>query len=444
MNSTLEKLPHCISALTIQIPPDRVGNEREKIVKQYLQHAQLPGYRAGKAPRMIVEAKFKQKIESELEEALLSSGVRDAIKEHNLQVLGVQAVEDVKREPNGPLTFTAKVITAPEFELPDYEHITVQAPNLDVAEKEVEDALERLRQRLADFEDVEARPLEITDFGVLDVAGKLDDKPLSESIEGNPGRELQGRDNFWLKLGEGNFLPGFCEAIVGMNPGETREFAIELPMDFPVTDLQARKIDYTVKLREIKKQALPPIDDDFAAKVAPGKTLAELRDLVRADLEKQKANFIDEGKRRQVVDYLNRSAEFELPQHMIRNEAQRIASDIVRENQERGVKDDQIMENQKEIAASAQSSARERLKSAFILTRIAVKDGIKVTREEMNERITALAVRYSTSFDRMRKDLEERDALSGLEEELLIAKTLAHVTAAATVQPLELPTVQPA
>lgn len=436
MTATLEKQPNCISALHIELPADRVGQERDRIVRDFMLHAQVSGYRPGKAPRMVVEAKYKQKIAEELNQALLAAGVREAIQEHKLRVLTVEAVEDVKQEANGPITFTAKIVTAPEFELPAYEKLEVRAPDMKVDEKEVDEAIERLRARLADFEEVSGRALALEDFCVLDVAGKIDGVPVGEAVPTNVGQELQGRDGFWIKLGSGNFLPGFCEAVVGMNPAETREFSIDLPADFPDSALAAKKIDYTVKLQEIKKQVLPEVNDEFAAKVAPGKTLGELRDLLRADVENQKRDFIEEGKRRQVLEHLNRSVEFDLPANLLRGEVRRIAADIVRQNQERGVTDEKIIENQKEIANNAQAAAHERLKGAFILTRIAEKEGIRVSKNEMNERVTALAVRYGTSFDKMQKDLVDRDALTGIEEELLIGKTLAHLTSNATVLPL--------
>jgi trigger factor len=436
MTATLEKQPNCISALHIELPADRVGQERDKIVRDFMQHAQVPGYRAGKAPRMVIEAKYKQKIADELNQSLLSVGVREAIQQHKLRVLTVDSVEDVKHEANGPLSFTAKVVTAPEFELPAYDKLEIRAPELKVDEKEVEAALERLRARLADFEDVNGRPLAMDDFSVLDVAGQLDGKPVGESVEGNVGRELQGREGLWIKLGPGNFLPGFCEALVGMNAGDTREFPIALPADFPDPALAGKELAYTVTLKEIKRQVLPEVNDEFAAKVAPGKSLTELQELLRVDLENQKREFIEEGKRRQIIDHLNRSVEFDLPANLVRSEVRRIAADIVRQNQERGVSDEKIMENQKEIAGNATAAANERLKGAFILTRIAEKENIRVSKDEMNERITAMAVRYGTSVDKMKKDLVDRDALTGIEEEVLIAKTLAYLTSNATVLPL--------
>lgn len=445
MPSTLEKQPHCITALSIEIPAERVGQEREKITQNFVRHAQLPGYRPGKAPRMVVEAKFKAKISEELHSNLVSAGISEAIKEHGLRVITVSEVDEVKLEPGGPLTYSAKVVTAPEFEVPNYKKLEIRAPGGEIEEKDIDRAIDDLRNRLAEFEDVPERGLAMDDFCVLDLAGRIDGQPLSEVVtQPNVARDLGGRENFWIKMGPGNFLPGFCEALLDMAIGETREVPIELPVDFPIKDLAARRIDYTVKLREIKKQVLPELNDEFAEKIAPGKTYAELRELVREDITRQKADMIEQGKRRQIIAQLNAAVDFDLPQHLVRAQTQRIASEIVQENQQRGVSDDEIVTNQKEIAANSAVAARERLKTAFLLVRIAEAEGIRVTKEEMTERITALAVRYRTSFDKMLKDLQERDAISGLEEEVLIGKTLAALSADATVLPLDENAPEPA
>ena len=379
---------------------------------------------------------FKSKITEETNQALINAGVRAAIQEHKLQVLTVQEVKDVRDEKDGPFLFTAHVVTRPEFELPDYQNLVIKAPPTEVQDEEVIAGLERLRQRFADFEDVPARPLAMGDLAVLDVAGRTDDKPISEVVPGPAGQQLQGKEGFWLKLEEGAFLPGFCEALVGLAPDETREFSLELPSDFPVKDLAARKLDYTVKLTGIKNQVLPPLDDEFAGKVLPGKGLEQLRTTMRTEMENERRNMIDEGKRRQVMELLNRGAEFDVPDHLVRGEAQRIANEIVRANSQRGLSDDQILGAKEEIRTNSQAAGRERVKSTFLLLAIAEKEGIKVEKEEFARRIHEYAARYKTPYEKMVRQLDEQNLLPAIEEELLTAKTLSFVTDKATVEPL--------
>ena len=437
MQVQVESLPNCVAALHVELPPERVDKERESIVRDYQGAAKLPGYRPGKAPRGIVEARYKKEINEELQRKLVGTATREAIAEKKLRVLQVSDVEQVHLGQDRSLSFTAKVITAPDFELPTYQGLTVRVPSADITDENVDAALESLRQRLADFSDITDRPLATDDFCVLDFAGRVDGQPVNEAFPTVP-KELAGKEGFWIRLAPDTLLPGFSDALVGAAAGETRDFSLNVPDDFPLEELKGKKIDYTVKVREIKKQELPALDDEFAGKVVPGKTLAELRDMARAQLTSERATQIEEGKRQQILAQLSGGTTFDLPADFVRGETRRIMGDIVKQNQDRGVADTEIRDNETTIVENAGVAARERLKGAFILTRIAEKESIKVTREEMEARLQAMAARYGMTREKLVKNLQEREAFGQIEEEILLGKTLAFLSANATVETVAL------
>ena len=438
MHIELETLPNCITTLRVELPPERVSQERQTIVGEFQGTARLPGYRPGKAPRHLIENRYRKEIAEELRRKLVSAATREAIAEKKLRVLSVSEVEKVELAPDSTLRFTTKLITAPEFELPPYKGLPVRVPPAEITESELDNALENLRQRLSDFNDIEGRGLEMDDFAVLDFTARLDGQPLADSAPGAP-KELTGRENFWLKLGPATILPGFSEALLGATADETRDFSVEVPSGFPLEDLIGKRIEYTVKVRELKQQVLPPLDDAFAEKVMPGKTLAELRARGRADLEAERAGMIEEAKRRQITQQLVSGTHFDLPLDFVRDETRRIMTDIVRQNQERGISDDQIRGNQSEIGANASVAAQERLKSAFILTRIAEKEGIKPAPEEVTRHLTQLAARHQMSLAKLSDLLAERNALGQIEEEVLLGKVLAFISANASVETVAAP-----
>ncbi len=131
---------------------------------------------------------------------------------------------------------------------------------------------------------------------MIDYAGRLDGKPVNEAVPDAP-KELAGKENFWIKLGPQTLLPGFSEALLGATAGETRDFGLDVPEDFPIEALKGKQLDYTVKVNELKRQTLPELDDAFAEKVAPGKNLAELRDLARTELTNERKRLIENAKR---------------------------------------------------------------------------------------------------------------------------------------------------
>jgi len=145
MNVEVESLPNCIASMRVELPPDRVTKGWNEIVEGFRQHARIPGFRPGKAPQNVVEAKFRKEIQEELTKKLVSETTREAIRDKGLKVLSVSSVENVEFTPEKSLRFTATLVTSPEFELPDYKGIPVKVPSEDVTEEEIAQTIEGLR-----------------------------------------------------------------------------------------------------------------------------------------------------------------------------------------------------------------------------------------------------------------------------------------------------------
>src|SRR5437773_2641026 len=283
MKVEVEKQPGFISKLQIELPPEEVTKEWDAIAISFARFAKIPGYRPGKAPRTVIDKRFRKEIQEELTKKLVSKSYHDAVEQQQLRVASLTNIEDVQFGEDKSMSFRATVVTAPDFELPDYKNIPVQAPDTKVSDVEVDEALERLRDQSADFVDVPGRGLQMGDFAVLDFEGSVDTKPISE-VAPAASKNLHGGKKFWLHLAPDNFLPKFCEQIIGMKPGDTKSIAIEFPADFLSKELAGKRAEYRVNLGEIKERVLPPLNDEFAAKLMPNKTLADLRHIVEHDL----------------------------------------------------------------------------------------------------------------------------------------------------------------
>ncbi|HZH98460.1 MAG TPA: trigger factor [Fimbriimonadaceae bacterium] len=433
MNVVVEPLPNCLATLRVEVEPEKVAQAKEQLIKEYGQVAKIPGYRPGKAPRAVIEKKFKKQIHEDLEGKLLRDSAREAIKEKNLRVLQISNVEDVQFEDGKGLSFTATVITQPEFELPDYKGLPLEVKPAEVTDDEIEESIQNLREQAADFIDLtEDRGAQMDDFAVVDYEGAIDGRPVHDVFP-KAGKPLTANSDFWIRMTDEAFFPGYCANLVGAKPGETREFDIDVPGDFPVEGMPGQKIHYKVTVKALKQKVLPELDDAFASNVAKDKTLAELRQMAREELGRQKATERESSKRSQIMKHLLSRAECELPTGMVRNETQRILNDIVKENQERGVTEEVLKENERELVGVASQNARERLKGTFILLRIAEKEGLRVTREELFGRIATLAQRYQMTFEKMLKELEKRNGLDQINEEILTAKVLDFLLTNASV-----------
>ena len=433
MKVELEQQPDSTSTLRIELPPEEVSKEWDAIANSFGRFAKIPGYRPGKAPRAVVEKRFRKEIQDEVTKKLVSKSYHDAIEQKKLRVVSLTELEDVQLGDDKSMRFRATVVTAPEFELPQYKNIPVQLPSTEVKKEEVDLALERLREQSADFIDAPERELKTEDFAVIDFDGAIDGQPIRE-IAPNASKNLHGGKKFWLHVAPGNFLPQFCEQIVGMKRGQTRSVQVEFPADFLVTELAGKKADYAVTLNEIKEKALPPIDDAFAGKLIAGKTLADLRHTIEHDLTHEKEHEIERAKEAQVVKFLQEHTSFELPSPLLRNETRRALNELVHRNRERGVPDDILKGKEKELVEGAGSLAAHRLRTNFILTRIAEQEKIEVTREDVDLRVRQEASRYNIPTDKMRKQLEEHDGLNNLAEQILLGKVLDFLKANVSIE----------
>ncbi len=431
MNVVVESLPHCLATLRVEVEPERVNKAMDQLIKDFGQQAKIPGYRPGKAPRAVIERKFKKQIREELEGKVLREAAREAIAEKKLRVLQISNVEDVQLGEDQKMSFTATVVTHPEFELPEYKSLPVELKSAEVTDADIDESLENLRDQAADFSDVE-RAAEMEDFIVVDYVGTIDGKPVHEVFP-KAGKPLSENEDFWIKMTDEAFFPGFCGNLVGANVGDAREFDIAVPSDFPVEGMPGVVIHYKVTLKGVKQKKLPELDDAFAETIVKGKTLAELREIARDEIGKQKATEIEANKRTQIMKQLLKSVECELPANLVRNETQRILNDIVRENQARGVTEEVLKGSERELVGMASNNAREKLKGTFILMRIAEKEGISVKREEIFGRVAGLAQHYKMTFEKMLKELEKRNGIDQISEEILTAKTLDFLVSHATV-----------
>ena len=436
MKVEVEKHPGLVSKLQIELPPEDVAKEWDAIANSFARVAKIPGYRPGKAPRAVIDKRFRKEIQEELTKKLVSKSYHEAVEREQLRVASLTNIEDVQFGENKSMRFRATVVTAPEFELPDYKQIPVQVPDTKVSDVEVDEALDRLRDQSADFVDVPARGLEMGDFAVLDFDGSVESKPISE-IAPQASKNLYGGKKFWLHLAAGNFLPKFCEQLIGQKPGETRLVIVRFPEDFMVKELAGKKADYAVTLRDIKEKVLPAVDDAFAAKLVPGKTLADLRQMIEHDIEHAKEHDAERAKESQIVKFLHEQTQFELPPALLQNETRRALAELVQQNRERGVTDEMLKEKEKELIDGAASLAGHRLKTNFILHRIAEREKIQVVKEDIDFRLKQEAARYDISPEKMRKELQQKDALDDVAEQILLGKTLDFLKANVSVETVQ-------
>jgi len=378
MKIVTENQPNCLVTLRVELPADRVSKEWKKIARNFQQHARIPGYRPGKAPQSLIDTRFASDIREELTNKLLRESLNEAIKEKALNVLSVSRVEDVEIGQDQSMHYSATVVTAPEFELPDYSAISAEIPAPKVTDADIARWLDELREPHATYTPVEGRALEMGDYAVITYAGTLDGKPLAEAVPETPP-QLQARRNAWLLMSEEAFLPGFPQALLGAKPDEERTITVTVPADHFVAPLQGKTISYQVTLHAINTKVVPELNDELAAKIEPGVTAEKLRENVKQRLQQLAESRFEGAKRNEAMKFLLGKVTCELPADLVQREMSGILREIVQENQVRGVSEDELRKHQDELIGAAQQSALDRVRGNFLLLRIAEKEKLSVT-----------------------------------------------------------------
>lgn len=423
MNIVVEKQPKCVATLRVEIPAEKVQGQRDQIVRGFASKARVPGFRPGKAPKAIVEKRFEREITEELNERLVNEAFDEALKQENLKVLDFGMPENLTTSEDGGISFVSKLTLAPEVQLPDYKGIQVTVPPLAVPEEELQAQLKALQERFADFKDLEGRAAAMGDFAVIDYSSTVEGKPTEEFL-GKPAGYLSGREGFWIRLDEKAFLPGFAAQMEGMNPGDSREISVTLPEDFPVADLQGRQITFSTTLKELKEAILPELNDEMAAKLAPGKSMAEITEIIRENMAGERKRKIDDMKVNQIVAHFNSLVDFDLPDDLVNQETQSQADAMVRRGVQAGMSEEEIESQQNEIFASAGHQALSNLRTNFILQEIARVEKITVSDAELVNHLARVAQSRKVSPKKFIKDMQRSGRLPSVRSSIAIGKAI--------------------
>jgi len=433
MNIVVEKQPKCTATLRVEIPSEKVSGKREQIVRGYASQARLPGFRPGKAPRAVVEKRFAREITEELNGALVNEAYDEALKQEQLKVLDFGVPENLTTNADGSVSFESKLTLAPEVTLPEYKGIKVTVPPTAVPDEEIDTQLQALRERFADFKDIEGRATQEGDFAVIDYTSTVDGQPTDEFI-GKQAGYLSGREGFWVKVDEKAFLPGFPLQLVGLNVGDSKEIKVTLPEDFPVAAVQNKELVFQVTVKELKEAVLPELDDELAAKLAPGKTMEDIKGIIRENMEGERARKISDLKVNQIVSYFNEQVNFELPDELIAQETQSQANAMVNQGIQSGMTQEEIQSQQEEIFASAGNQAVSNLRTNFILQEIARAEGIQITDQELVNHLVVIANQRKVAPKKFIKDLQRSGRVANVRSSMVIGKAIDFLVEHATVE----------
>ena len=420
MEVNITDLSPCKKQLRIEIDAETVNAKFDAVAKDFRRHAHLPGFRQGKAPLANVMRSYGDKIGEEAKRTLMSDSYAKALKENELRPVIMPEVEELQFGHGKPFQYLATLEVTPAFELPEYIGIEVEKERRSVNDADIAKALDTLREQRVSYADMD-RPAVEDDFIVVNFTGTIDDKPITDLIK--VARGLTEQKNFWLHKTQNPLIPGTVEALIGSSKGDKKTVTVTIPDDFVYEEIVGKEAKYEIEVVQVKEKSLPELDDKFA-KGFGAESMDKLREGVENDLKNELEYSKKKSIRNQCVDKLLGAVNCDLPETIV-NEATRAAvHNIVQQNHQRGVGKEIIEENKDKIYANAKTDAEVRVKANYILSKIAEKEGIKVTDQELSRQVAAMAAQQKIKPQKLAQQLKDNGTIYQVQEEIMNAKVI--------------------
>jgi trigger factor len=426
VKTSITELPQSRVRVRAEVPAEEVERRVDEAARQLGRQMRVPGFRKGKVPAPVVIRRLGR--EAVLDEALrraLGGWYADAIEEAGIAPVGEPALDmDDLPQAGQPLSFSIEIGVRPVATLGQYKGLEVGRRQPAVDEAQVDEELERLRDRSATLETVE-RPAAEGDHVVIDYGGKVDGEPF----EGGAGRDQL------LELGSGRLIPGFEEQLVGASARDTRTVEVTFPEDYQATELAGRQAEFEVTVTEVKAKELPELDDDFATEAGGFDTLEELRQDIRERLQAAEERAIEREFEEAVLDAAVAEAGIEVPEKLVHARAHELLEETMSALARQGISKEAYLriagKDEETLAHEAEPEAERALKREAVLAAVVAAESIVPTDEQIKEALEASAERTGSSVDELFEQLRKADRLERVREDVANRQALELLVAEA-------------
>ena len=423
--STVEKAEKNVVSFEFSVSGEEFRAAIEKAYKQNVGKISIQGFRRGKAPRQIIERYYGSEVFFEdAVNIVLPDAYDKAIDEQNIEAVAQPEIDvkDISRE-NG-VVFTAKVAVKPEFELGQYKGVEVAKVTYRTTEKEIKSEIEKIRERNARMVNVEDRAAKLDDTVNIDFEGFTD----GVAFDGGKG------ENFDLKLGSGQFIPGFEDQLVGKSVGEEVDVNVTFPEEYHAEDLKGKPAVFKVKVNAIKTQELPELDDEFAKDVSEFDTFEEFKADMSKKLKEKNKEKAKKELEDKILETICNNTEIDIPEAMFETAVNNQLRDFSMQLQYQGITLEQYAQytgvTLDAMKAQIRPGAEKQVKTSLVLEKIAKVEDIKVTDKDVEKEIEKMAEQSKMSVEDVKKYVN----VEGIKESKLIEKTVDFIVKNADVK----------
>jgi trigger factor len=415
MEYKVEELSPVKRKVAVDVAVEEVNAALAATVALYRKSADIKGFRKGKVPSSVVEAKFRKQIYGEATTDLINYHINDilaAIKLSPLSRIDVDAKE-MERDENFSYSFSFEI--APTFDLPQYKGLAVEEEEVSVDPQQVQDVIERIRQNMAKTVIIkEERPVVDGDIAVIDFQAFQDGKPM-EGIAAN---------KFELPLGEGNSLPAFEDIVKGMTPGQTTEKELTFPEDFLNDKLAGQTVTMQVTLNAIKERKLPEVDDDFAELAGGYASVQDLRDAIEKSYLSTRKQLVKGDAQKKLLDGIKAAVSFDLPESAVEEQIDKQIVELQGRLERQGKSLDSLGRTPAELRAEQRPQAEDVVKSSLVLLAIATAEELTVDPQEVDLVLQKMAASTGQDFHSIKDYYEQHNLMIPLKDRVLADKAM--------------------
>jgi trigger factor len=431
MKTELKEVSPTQREIKIEVDADTLREAYGRISQKYAKRANVPGFRKGYAPLDVVRLRFKEEIKNEVLAEVLPTKVTEAIQEYKLNPLTEPHLhfddhENVKVNGSQPISLHVHVEVMPEIPEPKYEDLEVTRRVKPVEDSEVEDLIANRLQRDAALIPVEGRKSEIGDTVIADLEGRFDDDPNGEPITATDLEDV---------LGDEVIEKSFTENLAGVEEDDEKEFTVAYPAEFSSPALAGKTVHYKAKIKSVGKTETPEMNDEWARTLDEGyESLADLRKKLRSDLEKYAETDADARLRNNAIAKLIEQNTFEVPNALIESQARNLLNNFAEDLQSRGVNLKTVQDDFVQMAYHQMRTQAERdVRGAMLLEKVAEKEKVEVTQDEIDDELGKMAEYYRTTADEIRKTFEKQGSLDNIKNNLRTRKAIEALISKAKV-----------
>lgn len=421
MKFSVKNIDKCRRKIEIKIPSDAVANEKTKAIGIYAKHANISGFRKGKAPLNVVENKYNKEIIKDVKDQLLPLFYQKAIKESELKVVNVIECSEINISSDYSATFDVTIDIYPKFKLPKYIDISVSTILDEVTEKDIDEQIENLLNQFSTYEIMNEKKIEFGDMGQLEYEGFIDGQTLRDVIPESKG--LASGKDYWVSADEHSFIPEMGHQIIGLSVGDNKEIEVIFPKSFMINELSEKKVTYKVKIQSIKIKIKAKLDDELLKKIQV-ESIKELKEIFRDQLSQQAKNKELSEKHEQIISYLLKKTKIDVPESAVQQQTREMMYTLARQKMMAGASQNDLADDQENLLIEAKEKAVENVKLKFIGLAIADEQNFTVSDNEIDAEIAQIAYQQKKKPEEVKSEMIKNSTLESVGEQIKFNKAL--------------------